>query len=216
MLHGGRGQFRSTLDLRTSDAYARPVAATPSVKVVKQFNFKGATRLWSNRYHFNGGTPSDDTHWHTFFDAIVAAEKAIYDSTQFGLTITECIGYAAGSDLPVSSKSYTQAGTGAFSSTGAMAPGECAALCRWSTTARSSKNHPVYLFNYWHAVHWQTSGSNPDKIETAQQTAMQTYANSWISGFSDGTLTLVRSGPNGATATGSTVEQYLTHRDFPN
>jgi hypothetical protein len=28
-------------------------------------------------------------------------------------------------------------------------------------------------------------------------------------------LTLVRAGPNGATATGSLVEEYVTHRDFP-
>lgn len=192
------------------------MAATPSVKVVKQFNYKGATRQWSNRYHFNGGTPSDDTHWHTFFDNIVAAEKAIYDSGQFGLTIVSCIGYAAGSDVPVSSKSYSQAGTGSFSGTGAMAPGECAALARWATTARSSKNHPIYLFNYFHAIHWLTSGGNPDKIATAQQTAITTYCTAWISGISDGTLSLVRAGPNGATATGVLVEQYLTHRDFPN
>ena len=79
------------------------MAATPSIKIVKQMDYLGAPRQWSNRYHFNGGTPADGTHWTTLADAVVAAEKAIYKAaTDF--SIVHAFGYAAGSDVPVFTK----------------------------------------------------------------------------------------------------------------
>lgn len=186
------------------------MAATPSVKIEKTMPFKGGTKLWSNRYHFNGGTPSDDTHWHTLFDAVVTAEKAIHHND---IVIVEAIGYAAGSDVPVSSKTYSTAGTAV--PTTARCPGECAALLRWSTTARSSKNHPVYLFNYFHGVWNQQGAGTQDTLDAVLKSAIDSYAASWISGFSDGSINAVRAGPNGATATGHFTEEYVTHRDFP-
>lgn len=189
------------------------MAATPSVKVVKTFSWKQQLWTFTNRYHFNGGTPSDATHWSTLSSAVVTAEKAIYPPS---VTITEVIGYAAGSDVPVHTSSFSTVGTYTIPADGKQAPGECVALLRWATAARTSKNHPVYLFNYYHGVIADyTTLDEQDFVMPTQGTAIGTYAAAWLSGFSDGTLTLVRAGPNGATATGALVDQFITHRDFP-
>lgn len=187
------------------------MAPTPSLKVIKTFTYRGvAGRRWSNRYHLSGGTPADSAHWTTFSDAVVTAEKAIY---QTDVTIVETIGYAAGSEVPVFSKTYSTVGTGSFASALA-ATSDSAGLVRYATAVRSAKNHPVYLFNYYHGVNSLTGSK--DTLNTAQGTAMSTYATAWTgAGFSDGTTSYNRAGPNGATATGFIVETFLTHRDLP-
>lgn len=188
------------------------MAATPSIKVLKTFGYKGGNRVWSNRYHFNGGTPADATHWHTLMDAVTAAEKATFNDS---CTITGAIGYAAGSDVPVAEKVYDIPGTLTAGGSDIAQAGDVAALVRYTTAARTTKNHPIYLFNYVHSVFTVSNDIDVDKLSTDQRTALQTYATAWVTGFSDGTITALRASPNGAVATGSDVEQYVTHRDFP-
>jgi hypothetical protein len=188
------------------------MSATPSIKVLKSCAFKDGIRVWSNRYHFNGGTPADATHWHTLMDNVVTAEKATLQSY---ITITECVGYAAGSDVPVATKLYTTAGTLSIVGGNYDTPLETCALVRYSTAARTSKNHPIYLFNYVHGAAISSSGIHFETLDANMKSHLATYGGLWVSGFSDGTITAVRASPNGAAATGVAVEEYVTHRDFP-
>lgn len=181
----------------------------PSIVVKKSFTYRGSTKVWSNRYYLNN-VPPDNAHWTTLSDAIVTAEKAILWSTH---TIVGTVGYLAGSGLPVFTKTYSTAGTGSFAAS-VPATGDVAALVRYTTTARTSKNHPVYLFNYYHSAAQANSGA-PDTLPASYATALGTYANAWVSGFSDGTTTYKKTGPHGAVAQGYVVEANLTHRDFP-
>jgi hypothetical protein len=85
---------------------------------------------------------------------------------------------------------------------------------RYSTTARSAKNHPIYLFNYYHGI-GSDGSAGVDVLDASQKAALETYATAWMAGFSDGTITAVRAGPNGATATSRLVLPEVRHRDFP-
>jgi hypothetical protein len=191
------------------------MAATSSIRIVKTFTYRGALREFSNRYHMGTAVPPDSTHWNTLADAVTAAEKAIFASpANGGATIVQAVGYAPGSEVPVFTKTYALAGTGAFAGP-VLIPGDCAALVRYSTPDRSTKNHPIYCFNYYHAIQAAVTAGSADTLNAAQASAMQTYANAWITGFSDGTTSFKRSRPSGDLCTAALVETLITHRDLP-
>ncbi len=172
-------------------------------------------RQFSNRYHFTNDAPTTAGRWLTFSDAVTAAEKLIYPApVNGGATIIATYGYAAGSEIPVYTKTYALDGT-LTPASGVNAPGDCAAMIRFSTADRSTKNHPIYAFNYFHAAMVKNTAALADEVMANQKTALTTYAAAWVTGFSDGTVTHIRATPAGHVCTGSSVPSLITHRDLP-
>lgn len=181
-----------------------------SVRIVKSMPYRGKTVQWSNRYYFNQTSlPSSGDQ-----DAIVAAiktdEQLCFTSR---VSYVEAVWYAAGSDVPVRTTTMTGGGTMSASGTAAT-PGDAATLIRFSTTQRTSKNHPIYLFKYFHDARY-ASGGDPDTVVTVQHQNMDQLATLLVNGISQGGVTYKIAGPHGAVGQGFLSESLITHRDFP-
>ncbi len=195
--------------------------ATPddnsSIVVTKEFNWEGAPRRWSNRYHVTGPQTIGDTPFATLSDAIVTDEIACFAGNVTIVETTWSDASTASSTNPhgitTHTKTYTTTGAQTFTSPRNV-PGEVATFIRYSTTARTSKNHPIYLFNYYHGCFNAIAG-DVDTLHPEQKTDFEEYGTDWLAGFSDGTNTRIRCGPYGAVAQVRSVPVFLTHRDFP-
>lgn len=187
-----------------------PAATTASIKWVFQTAYRGGTKDWSTKLHLTGGDWQDQTHYDALSDAIWGDWiSAIYPQT----TLVETVGYNPGSDLPVFTKSYSAVGTATVPGTSEL-PLEVCALLRFTTDQRSTKNHPIYLFNYIHDA-YAGSGSTKETVQSGMKGHWDTRAAALVAGYSDGTLTRHRAGPRGAVAQSGACETFLTHRDFP-
>ncbi len=182
------------------------------IKTVKTFPYRGdPVKTFSNSYYFDGGAPADSTAWHDLMDAVTALEKTIYLSA---VHIVDAFGYGPTSDVAVASKSYALAGT--LTASGASnTPGDCAICLRMATTKLSTKNHPVYVFSYFHEALYLGSSSDADTPHASQKTAIDNYGAAWQTGITVGARTYKRTTPDGAATTGHFVDPWITHRDFP-
>jgi hypothetical protein len=182
----------------------------PSIKVTVQSPHKSGTINWSNRWFFTGAALT-----LAQFNALVALLQAEYvlilPSTS---SIVEYTQYDPGSDVPVRTSSVSVAGTMPLTS-GNKCPSFCASMLRFSTSQRTSKNHPIYLFKYFHACISDSAG-NGDNLQSILSSRLNSFGTDVVAGFNDGTSTRHVTGPYGATAIGYVNHGYVVHRDFPN
>ena len=175
--------------------------------------YRGDTNhLWGNRYFLSGVSNLTTTLATEIMDAIAVHEQPIFGTDQ---KIVQMLAYNPGSDVAIFEKTYALVGSAGF--TGANpSPGDCAAVAKFTTTQRSSKNHPIYLYKYWHGAWWAQAGL-PDDLLPAQKTAMQTYAQAWVTGivYGGGAGTVELCGPYGAVAQSGIILPNVRHRDFP-
>jgi hypothetical protein len=190
------------------------VVSTPptqaGLKAVFSFAWRGGTRQWSQLYHWTQGSWQDQGHFNALSDAWWNLLKGGIPARN---TLVETIAYNPGSFLPVYTKSYGSAGTYTDTSN-PQALGEACMLAKFTTDQRTSKNHPIYLFKWFHGV--QSQGSTaPDELRSGLDSTMAGNLTTLMGGLSDGTLTRKYCGPFGAVAQASSVNPELHVREFP-
>jgi hypothetical protein len=185
-------------------------ATTASIKWRFETPYKGGTKVWSTTFHLTGGDWQDQTHFNTFADNMKAY---IYVLITARTTLLDATGYNPGSDVPVFTKSYNVACTQSRGTSWLM-PLEAAILLRWTTDQRSTKNHPIYLYNYIHDI-YSNSATTPEVPDASLISTWTSRCATFITGITDGSLTRKRAGPRGAVAQTGAAEAYAVHRDFP-
>jgi len=185
----------------------------PSLRVVKQFPYRGnPLQRFTNRYYFDGSDPGPEANWYALFDAWTLEEQRFQPGDTH---IIEAHGFLPGSDVAVASKTYNLAGTLPAASA-ISTPGDCAAVLRMATTKKSVKNHPVYVFSYYHNAIYQGGTSDRDTLHPTMKSAMENFGDVLLNGLIVGARTYRRTTPDGHSVTGHHVEQYIGHRDFVN
>jgi hypothetical protein len=187
------------------------VPDTPSITLIKMFDYRGVNEEWSNTYHFSGTTPADAAAWKTLADALFTEEKKVWSNQTVGV---RAYGYEAGTEHAVAVIDYQAAPlaviVGTFTATGlAQAPGDCAATVRWWTGAYSSRGKKVYCRKYFHDV-YIAGGSNNDVVASAQVTAYNTLAAKLIDGTLPGSFKYC--GPQGAVLSAPAASTFVTTR----
>ncbi len=183
----------------------------PSIRAVIESSYKGGSKRWSTRWHF---TPSVDVT-----DAVFAALADDIDPLLLACftprsELVEYVGYNAGSEVPVWSATRSDAGTFDLG-TRKHTPLECCSLTRYGTTQRTSRNHPVYLFQYIHDAVIDPDFEDYERLDSDQSANLGELADAWVTGFLIGGSHYKKTGPYGAVAQSALINEYITHRDFP-
>lgn len=185
-----------------------------SIRLDKSFTYRGNAEQWSNKYHLTGSNPADAAEWKAITDALVAAEKLIYDST---VTVVHAAGYTSDTGPNVYYRDYntspdtpvagTYVGTG-----GNRTSGDVAWWVRWWCGQYNSRGKKIWLRKYFHDAYAQTGGTG-DSLLGTQKTAGGTFATTLQSGLTiTGYSSRSLCDKNGHTATSHDVVTYLTTR----
>lgn len=183
------------------------MSAAVGVTIVKRFTYRGdPNEEYSNTYWFKPVTaPADSAAWRALFDAIVAVEKACYDST---VSVIRGYGYDddtghkpadTGSVAPaVWSVDLTQSpespvpgtlATGTF----VRSPGDDAVWVRWKTERKTSPGgKAIYVRKYFHPAF--VVSPNWDTVAPGQRTALLALGAKLYDGTLPGSRTITTAG----------------------
>jgi hypothetical protein len=182
------------------------------MRVLFESTYKGGTRTWSTRIYWSVAVNPTDAVWNALANDLDDFVTACITprTTHKGYTC-----YDIGSDVPVYSIERNAAGT--FDpATPQWNPLEVSILARYTTTQRTSKNHPIYLYQYLRDGMTQAGQPDRELANTDQKENVRQLCAALVDGFVIGGSTYKKASRYGAVAQDVTVEQYLTHRDFPN
>lgn len=183
--------------------------ARPSIRVIRSSPYRGGTRQWSQRFFWSGAN-FDLAEFEVMADNLRDLLKLTLPDTG---NIVEYVGYDIGTDVPVHTKTVTTAGTYP-SNVGHAAPLEVCALARLTTDVRTTKNHPIYGFKYFHQVPLD-SGADHELLLDGYKTTLAGQIDDLLAGVSDGDSVRQWCDARGAVFQDGEVKQYVTHRDFP-
>lgn len=183
---------------------------TPSVIIVKEFQYRGEPEEWSNRYHFIGFTPGSTADWQETIRVFIDAEQSITGSE---VKFVRAYGYSAGSDhanyvVDFTTPGPPETGSMVINTPTSRFAGDQAAVVRWSTGLFNSRGKQIYCWKYIHGgvLH----DTEPDRLDPSYITALQNYAQLVaITGLPGG---MHYSHPQGQALTNPYVDQYVTTR----
>jgi hypothetical protein len=184
--------------------------AKPAITIVQSFLYRGQPEEFSNKYHFLGPAPGDDTSWEALTSNLVDALRAFNTSA---VTFHRAYGYNDGDQPSVWSYDWTVPGPppagNITTPTTPVPPGDAAAWLRFDTTKRNSKGKMVYCRKYFHGIHQQNE-PNHDLVDTSQEQYMTAFGHKCI----DGTISSVFRvcTPDGHPASNPVVGTFLTTR----
>jgi hypothetical protein len=199
----------------TAPRAVHPPDKMASVRITKRFTYKGVDRHFSNRYHIGVNFPQSPAAWDLLIGHIMIGEQKIYRPlAQGGAEIIMGEGLGPNSNIPLRVYEAVIDGSLFVDTSHHVTPGDTAVLVRFHTPDRSVKNHPVYLYSYYHTPTVVAGGV--DTIAPDHLAAITTYCNEWMTGFDDGVTSYRRSRPNSGTLVDSfNVKPEITHRDLP-
>lgn len=188
--------------------------ATPPTRVGVKLGFtspyRGGTKAWSQLWHFTGPDWASAGQFTSLRTALLAQLTGLLPSDTHAVSAT---GYNPGSSVPVFSDSFSTAGSSSASG-GVVTPLEACALVKFTTTQRSTKNHPIYLMKWIRAVRAGGSGA-AETLDSGLKSNISSNMTTILAGLSDGTNTRQYCGPFGAVAQTRVVEDYVHMREFP-
>lgn len=154
---------------------------TDSITLVKEMSYRGESEEFSNTYHLDGTTPSNETEWRALAQAVWETEAGCFAATA---KLVRAYGYVAGNNISVAQIDFRvdlpDITTGQLDSTGGrkMAGDQAGTFRARGYIGANGKR--VYATKYMH--HGYVNTADPDTITSFTADAYLAHAAAMIAG----------------------------------